>query len=205
MKRENPALAACLLGLVVCLPGLAGCAGTQGGDAQIVDAAARTEQGDSLIGAVVDATGSPIRARVSAVVRNGSYTTSTDANGTFLLGGLRFRRCTLTVTTPGGEIACRTNVVTNPEPLVVAATQPGAWLSLSLTGDEDARVSVVTRDGTRVHDFTLRAGADAVDVVVPTGPLEVRVGDDVRPLELEAGEVTPLAFASPLAPLIPRP
>ena len=136
--------------------------------------AATVPAGD-VTGVVRDATGAPVRARVAAVVRGGSLSSGTDADGSFHLSGLdRWRTFVLQASTEDGRFAFRPGTHTAGEP-VVLVVRPAATLRLELEGRAKARCAVFSAD-TRIEDFTLRRGHPAV-VVVPPGELSVRLYD----------------------------
>jgi hypothetical protein len=146
---------------------------------------------ESVIGQVVDASGSPAVAHVSLVHAGGSRSQGIGADGRFAFDGLPSVVYVLRAHTADGRVAQSVDVAPDgAEHRLVL--RPGATVALSLAGRPRARVALI-QAGRSVHDTTLRADGQAQRPVVVPGPTLVRVydGGEVlfeRTLDLAAGE-----------------
>lgn len=149
----------------------------------------------TIEGVVVDERGQPLAGRVALVTTSGCRIVGVDGSGVFEFHDLRGGDHVVTATTADGRIAVQPGVRPG-EAFRLPPVRPGARLTVSLEGLPSSRLAVL-QGTTRVHDFTLRAGAPA-ELVVPAGELVLRAytegADQVRSLSLATGETRTLAF-----------
>lgn len=159
------------------------------------------EQG-LVSGRVVEASGSPVRARVAAVYASGSYSHTSDSQGGFRLGPLPEGRFNLKATTDDGRIGLLEGLELGGDESLAGlelALEQGATLELSFEGGSaDSYRCALFHGGARVDDFTLRRGETAT-VVVPAGrvPAQLYTGKAVwaaGEAELTPGQRSTLVF-----------
>lgn len=155
-----------------------------------------------VTGRVVEASGTPARARVAAVYASASYSRTSDSQGSFRLGPLPEGRFNLTATTEDGRIALLEGLELEGDESLAGlelALEQGATLELSFEGGAaDSYRCALFHGGTRVDDFTLRRGESAT-VVVPAGrvPAQLYTGKQVwavGEVQLGAGQRGALVF-----------
>lgn len=161
------------------------------------------DEGEMLVsGHVVEASGTPARARVAAVYASGSYSRTSDAQGGFRLGPLPEGRFNLTATTDDGRIGMLEGLELDDDESLAGlelALEQGATLELSFEGGSaDSYRCALFHGGARVDDFTLRRGETAT-VVVPAGrvPAQLYAGKAVwaaSEVQLAPGERSTLVF-----------
>jgi hypothetical protein len=135
-------------------------------------------------GIVVDEDGSPVKAHVAVVRKNGSN--STTGTGRFTLPTPKSGSATLVATTEDGRIAWRTIAAGDEGPFTLVTDQSGAFLELELGGDNSARIAVFHGD-VRLHDMTLHPHK-AQTLVVPVG--HVRFGVTIPETQLREASLT---------------
>ena len=129
-----------------------------------------------LRGVVVDADGSPLRARVHLVTSSGSLSTGTSPTGRFQFFDLRAKVYSVTVTTKDARIKVLPNVEVSSTPLRIEVVDQGSRLMLSASGKPGTRFAV-SQGETNLFNFTNRDGKE-VALVIPLGEVKVRLYGD---------------------------
>ena len=137
-------------------------------------------------GRVVDASGSPAKAKIVAVFTSGSYSQWAEEDGTFALGAVPKGDFVLKAATEDGRIALLSGLERkrgkglHDLELIL---EEGGLVNVSIAGqptDDEPYRCAAFHDGDRISDFTLRPG-ERVPIAVPAGrvPLQLYRDDAV--------------------------
>lgn len=140
----------------------------------------RHRQGGEISGRVVDASGAPVAAHVTAVYDSGSYGQSCQTDGSFALGPLPAGEVNVKATTADGGYAIVSSLELERDDHVrdlELRLEPGATLALSYQGGAESYRCALFHEGLRVDDFTLRRG-EQTTIVVPAGRVPMQLYQD---------------------------
>ena len=137
----------------------------------------------TISGTVRDLNGNPVAAHVALVMRGGSYSMGIGKDGRFRFDDVRHATVTVSATTKDDRIAIQPNVERGTEDLHLPAVEPGARVTVTMTGHETMRLALFDGDA-RFRDNTVRDGKPA-SFVVPARPIRVRLYGNGFEQELE--------------------
>jgi hypothetical protein len=165
-----------------------------------------------VAGTVIGEDGLPRAAHVALIYPRGGSTSMEIPAGTFDFGALppthgsnaRLESATLHAMTSDGLVAVRDLTQIGGEELhsLRVALQPGAKISLTLSGANPSLRCRMIHGGLTFQDFTLRTGTPLV-MVAPSGALTIQLYSDEagdhpvraeRTLDVAPGEIVPVAF-----------